>query len=135
MSYYAAALLSDGRPDDVQYGFSVDEAHASNVALRIANLMECDAVVVDDTTGKITQTIRYRPGIDHLHVPRNKTTAPSKERVTRKYLSNVSTFDESFYPFIQKHVGEGYTIVITPRASLWKVPDHMVNIVASRHNG
>jgi len=128
------ALCSDGMPDDVQYGFSVDESHTSNVAIRIANLLECDAVVIDDTTGRITQTIRYRPGTAPLG--RTKTPAPNKERITREYLSGVSIVDEPAYRFIQQYINAGYAVAITPMTSrLRKVPYYMVNIVASKYNG
>lgn len=134
MSYYAAALCPDGMPDTVQYGFSVDEAHAASIAVRVANRLECDVVVIDDATGKITQTIRFRPEMIH---DRQAKDAPAynDERVTREYLSNVSTFDEAVPRFIQKFVGEGYTVTITPMVSRWKVPDYMVNLVASKYNG
>jgi len=132
MSYYAAILLPDG-PDTVHYCYSVDEAHAANAAVRVANRLECDVCVVDDRTDKITQVVRFRPVDSGMPLKSVAVPSASEEKVERHYLSNAICNGSTMQAFVAEHSAMGFTITISPHRDLAGIVRDRVNIIAAKY--
>lgn len=110
MSYfYAAVLLPDGTPSNVDFGGSYSETVAARVALRVSNQLQRDTCVVEqyrDTT-TVRQVVRWKG----LAVAEPVVSEPVSDD-NRKTLSRVGLVDALYAA--RSWCEAGFTVTISP---------------------